>query len=52
MEKLKLTSRCFLCLNRVTPSKTAVKVEKFIVQIAENPIITPFAPLIAQYPRP
>ena len=51
-EKLKLTSRCFLCLSRGHFLNNCSKKGKFIVQSAENPIITPFAMQTNQYPLP
>jgi hypothetical protein len=51
-EKLKLASRCFLCLNRGHSPKNCSKKGKFIVQSAENPIITPSAKQTNQYPLP
>jgi len=51
-EKLKLASRCFLCLNRGHSLKNCSKKGKFIVRSAENPIITPSAMQTNQYPLP
>jgi hypothetical protein len=42
MEKLKPASSCLLCLNRGHSLKNCSKKGKFIVQSAENTIITPF----------
>jgi hypothetical protein len=42
-EKLKSASRCFLCLNRGHFLKKFSKKLKFVVQSAQNPIITQFS---------
>jgi hypothetical protein len=51
-DKLKLASRCFLYLNRGHSLKNCSKKWKFIVQCAENRIITPSVMQTKQYPLP
>ena len=51
-DRTELASRCFLCLNLDHSLNICSKKGKFIVRSAENPISTPFAMRISQYPLP